>query len=475
MIVSFITKYFKIILTALCVFIILPFFLACRYIHPFFDDFYFAGQISKYGAIGFIRYFYLNWSGRYSEIILMVCANVKISNGSNLQYELFGIFTLLSILCSFYYVSHVLFKSYCSVFNRILITLVVYAFYLTFISEILTAFYWYCSSYYQLCFAFIVVNIGFIIAMLKEAKGWGFKLMVLLLNIFIAGFSEVTVFSFGILYLSILIYRYFAYKKIDTLWLLIFIVFISFGVLNICAPGNLVRMQVAHSVEKPGFIFSSLRALYDLILFHGIYILFKTPFLLLCFLFIPQAKSYIQSDAFPIRILKVNPLYVVLVTLLIFYLQHALSLYGAGYSLQGRVFNFSAFLFYMAFAYNLLVMLYYFLEKKELSSFNIPVTIQKMMLLGMFFLFNISDNSRLLWGDLYRELPAFQEQLCQRYALIENAKRNGMAEVEVPAVKANPKLYIFGEEAKCKTSSFANEPKYLNETAIYFKIGIRIK
>jgi hypothetical protein len=471
----FLTKHFKAVLLLLCLFIIFPYFLACRFIHPFFDDFYFAGQIPQYGAFNFIRYFYSNWSGRYSEIILMVCSNAKISNGSNWQYALVGCITLLCLLASFFYIAQVLFKDYCSFFNRVLITLIVYAFYLTFMSEVFTAFYWYCSSYYQLCLAFIVMNIGFMITLFKGEKGWGFKCMVLLLNIFIAGFSEITVFSFAITYFSILIYNFVQYKKVDRFWLILFLVFIAFGAFNLCSPGNFVRMQVAHKGVKPGFIFSAIRAVYDLILFHGIYIFFKTPFLLLCFLFIPQAKSYMCSTAFPARILKVNPVYAILVTLLIFYLHHALSLYGAGYSLQGRVFNFSAFLFYIAFAYNLLLMLYHFSKKMEESAFNIPSIVQKIALLILLFLFNMSDNNRLLWGDLCRELPAFHRELGQRYALIENAKKSEATAVEVPAVKANPKLYIFGEDAKCQSTSFVNEEKYLKEVGNYFKITVRIK
>lgn len=45
---------------------------------------------------------------------------------------------------------------------------------------------------------------------------------------------------------------------------------------------------------------------------------------------------------------------------------------------------------------------------------------------------------RLLWGYLVRESPAFQKQLTERYKLIENAKKYGAQEVEVPFVKAIP-------------------------------------
>lgn len=474
-IVAFIMRYFKFIFLALCLLTLLPYFLACRYIHPFFDDYFFADQISTHGIGDFVRYFYFNWSGRYSEEFLMAVGNAKIKGASNIQYVLFAVFVLLTQLCSFFYIVQVLFKSYYSFINRILITLIVFAFYLVFMPELFTSFYWYCSSYYQLCLSFLLLNLGLIINMFNQEKGWFYKFNLLVLNVFIAGFSEVTIFSFGLVYLAIIIHHYFKYKKIKTFWLLLLLVFGTFALVNMLSPGNFMRMSVAKSGGGNGFVFSSLRAVYDLILFHGTYTFFKTPFLFLCMLFIPSAIRYLKSENPALKIFNVNPLYSILVTLLIFYLQHALSIYGAGYSLQGRVFNFSIFLFYLAFAYNLLVMLNYFSGKITALYFEIPPVAAKWVLIILVLIFNFSDNNRLLWGDLVRELPAFQKQLIERYELIENAKKNGAMEVEVPLVKAMPKLYIFGEDEKCKTSSFVNEQKYLKEAGQYFKITIKIK
>jgi hypothetical protein len=472
---DFIAKYFKAIIIALCLLAILPYFLACWYIHPFFDDYFFASQIHANGLAGFTRYFYLNWSGRYSEEILMAIVNSKIKDASNVQYFLFGLFVLTSLLCSFFYLVHVIFKSYYSLFNKAIIALTVFAFYLAFMPELFTSFYWYCSSYYQLCLSFLLLNIALIINIFKEEKEWIYKINLLFLNVFIAGFSEVTIFSFGILYFAIVVHHYLKYKKIKTYWLLLLLVFCSCAIFNILSPGNFVRMCIAKSGAENGFIFSSLRAVYDLILFHGVYTFFKTPFLFFCILFLSLAISYLKSGIPLTKIFNVNPLYSIIVTLLIFYLQHALSIYGAGYSLQGRVFNFSIFLFYLAFAYNLLVVLYYFSGKITTPSFKINPLAAKWLMIVIVFLFNFSDNNRLLWGDLARELPAFQKQLTERYELIENAKKNGAKEVEVPLVKAMPKLYIFGEDARCKAGSFANEQKFLDEAGSFFKIIIKTK
>jgi hypothetical protein len=471
--IHLINKYFKTLVLSLCFLTIVPYFLACRFIHPFFDDFLFAHQISGKGVLDFIRYFYLNWSGRYSEVILMVCTNTTIQDGSNVQYALFGVFTLTAVFFSILYIVRVFLKSYCSVYKQVVAALLIFAFYLVFMPELFSAFYWHCSSYYQLCLSFLLLNIGMLVNLFKEEKGWSYKLMVIFLNIFIAGFSEITIFSFSIFYLSIIIHRYSTYKKVDTFWLLLFLIFVSFAAINICSPGNFVRMQTSN--EQPQFFFCSLRAVYDLILFHGVYLFFKTPFLIVCFLFANQAKSYVQSTAASVRIFRVNPWYSLVVTLFIFYLQHALSLYAAGYTLQGRVYNFSIFLFYIAIVYNLMVILYHFSAKMAFDCFKIPFFVQKIMVLLLLFLFNMSDNNRLLWGDLSRELPSFHKELCERYELIENAKKNGATEVEVPAVKAIPKLYIFGEAARCKSSIFVNEEQFLIEVERYFQIHVRVK
>jgi hypothetical protein len=475
MMTSFITKYFKVVLIVLCFVTLLPYFLACRYVHPFFDDYYFADQISYYGPVNFIQHFYSNWSGRYSEVILMVCSNVKIENASNLQYALFAVFTLISILISLFYLVHVLAGTSFSFLRKWIITLMILVFYFVFMPELFTAFYWHCSSYYQLCLSFLLLNIGMLINVLKEEKGWGYKTGLLILNIFIAGFSEVTIFSFGVLYGCIVLHHYFKYKKIKTFWLVLLLVFSVCALANICSPGNMVRMGVSasRSEVQHGLLFCGLRAIYDLVLFHGYYTFFKTPFLFVCLLFLPYAIKFVRSGNPTTRILNVNPVFSILVTLFIFYMHHVLTLVAAGYSLQGRVLNFSIFLFWLAIVYNLLVVLNRVSEKVLFFDVSARPGAFKALMIVIILLFNLSDNNRLLWGDLVRELPAFQKQLTERYELVENAKKNGAQEVEVPFVKAIPKLYIFGEEARCRSSSFANEPKYLGEAEQYFKIHIK--
>lgn len=116
----------------------------------------------------------------------------------------------------------------------------------------------------------------------------------------------------------------------------------------------------------------------------------------------------------------------------------------------------------------------YFSAKLNVHFFDLKPVI-KISLLVIAFLFNMSDNNRLLWGDLFRELPSFQKQLTERYQLIEDAKKSGQTEVFVPLVKARPKLYIFGEEGAKATIYFVNDPKYLRETSDYFKIHVCIK
>lgn len=90
-------------------------------------------------------------------------------------------------------------------------------------------------------------------------------------------------------------------------------------------------------------------------------------------------------------------------------------------------------------------------------------------------LLNFSDNNRLLYGDLVRELPLFQKQLISRYALIREAKKEGKFEINVPLVKASPKLYMLGESARCSKYSFTNDEKFLKEQSLYFNIDIKLQ
>ena len=47
---------------------ILPFFLLCWYAHPSADDFLTANDINKHGHVGYLKYMYLHWAGRYTAI-----------------------------------------------------------------------------------------------------------------------------------------------------------------------------------------------------------------------------------------------------------------------------------------------------------------------------------------------------------------------------------------------------------------------
>lgn len=475
--VAFIKRNVNSIIIILCLFAILPYFIAGSYIHPFFDDYFFASQIDEKGIFGFIRYFYLNWSGRYSEEILMALFNAKIVSSGNIQFVLLAVFIMSAVFFAMFYLVHILFKNYCSLTNRVIIALSGFTFYLVFMPELFTSFYWYCSSYYQLSLAFLLLDIGLIINILIKERSLIYKGGILLLNVFIAGFSEVTVFSVSILYFSIIVYHYIKLKRINTFLILLLLVFITFAMFNLLSHGNIQRMSVSasHTGGGNGFFFSSIRAVYDLILFHGIYTFFKTPFLFLCLLFVPWLIKYLKSDNPIPKIFKVNPLYSILITLFIFYLHHALTLYGAGYSLQGRVFNFSVLLFWLALIYNLFAVLTYFSGKIPSIFSEISPQATKWAFAVIVLLFSFSDNNRLLIGDLTRELPAYQKQMCHRYELIEKAKKNGAQDVIVPQVKAFPKLFLFGEDSKCKTSSFVNEKKFLGEAEMYFKIKIKTK
>ncbi|MCC3151553.1 DUF6056 family protein [Hymenobacter sp. BT770] len=48
---------------------ILPFFLLCWYAHPSADDFLQATDVSKHGHLGYFKYMYLNWTGRYTAMV----------------------------------------------------------------------------------------------------------------------------------------------------------------------------------------------------------------------------------------------------------------------------------------------------------------------------------------------------------------------------------------------------------------------
>jgi FlaA1/EpsC-like NDP-sugar epimerase len=222
-------------------------------------------------------------------------------------------------------------------------------------------------------------------------------------------------------------------------------------------------MNESHSGNS--IVFSAGRALYDLFVFHAAYMIYKSPVLLLLVLLLPFISLLIDRKEIKLAAFNIQPLLSVLICAGIFYTHHFLSLFAGGYSLQGRVFNISLFIAFIAVAFILINCLVYFNLK---LTFNLKFL--KLILLFVFINFLFSDNSRMVIGELTRTLPTLKKELNHRYALIGDAKQNNKTAVEVPRVNIPTQLFNLN-----KDSMTYNSPKYLREISLYYKIDVKLQ
>ncbi|HEX8326328.1 MAG TPA: DUF6056 family protein [Hymenobacter sp.] len=77
---------------------ILPFFLLCFYAHPSADDFLQANDVSKHGHVGYLKYMYLSWTGRYAAMLGWSFLNPVSFGQIGIAYKLGCLLMLVALL-----------------------------------------------------------------------------------------------------------------------------------------------------------------------------------------------------------------------------------------------------------------------------------------------------------------------------------------------------------------------------------------
>lgn len=444
-----------------------PYIIACFYIHPNMDDWTFAAELESRGRAGFISYYYATWSGRFFAFILLSIAKAHVIM-SPIWYKIIPIiFIVLTNLIIYKMIGFFLLEKMKK--TRVLILSVfATAFYITGLQELFSAVFWNCSSYYLLgnvIFLWLVYEILTFMIQGKQISSIKFLKIVIICSL-ICGLTEIYIISLGVVFSFVVLYHFIVSKKIRYDFLILIAVTIICGGLNIFSPGTFARMGVSE-VEN-GLVYSAVRAFYDFIILQ-IAPLFYNGFLLVLLLIFLTAKQFFIGNEKLNKFFKIHPLISLLLVFFVFFLHHAASVYGAGYTLQGRVLNFTNLLFYFSLIFIVLNTVAYFnLEEVKIKP---RISLLYIAVIAV-FTFNFSPNSRVVTKELLYDLPTFDKEMKERYVVINKAISEGADHAIINRVSVNPRVLTLG--AYQENRNYYNSELLCMEMTTFFKIEVSI-
>jgi len=463
-------KYIFLILLFLSIIALVPYIIASFYIHPNADDFTFSKEINDLGTFGFIKHYYQTWSGRFFAFLLLGSTKAHIIQSSywyTLTPNLFILLTGVSI----YSILHLFLKNVISNWKIGIFSLLFLSFYITGLHEMFSAIYWNCSSYYLIANVFFIWFIyEFLIFQIQKNSIKSFNFLKLgILSFLVCGLTEVYIISLIVVFGIIIFHTIINQKKINyPLLILMLIIFIG-GYLNIFSSGSLNRMEISKSDGGLPFIYSAYRAFYNLIILQLAPLLYS-GFLFILILVLIYGHHIIKNNPKLESFFKINPLFTFTSVIFIFYLHHAMSLYGAGYVLQGRVLNITNLLLYLSLMFVIMNIVAYY----KVNQINASKSIGLISLVILAFIINFSSNSRIVGKEIVTDFPTFNREMNSRYKQIISAKSEGKTAITIERISVDLRTLYFGYEY-IPNQSYYNSKKICRDLTAFFDINVTIK
>ena len=444
-----------------------PYILATFYLHPHTDDYVFSNLLNEMGRIDFISYSYNKWLGRFFALFLLSLPKADIINSPYWYTIIPNLFMLLTWF-SIYKLFSLILKEIVSKFKIIIFSMFFFSFYITGLPEVFSAIFWNCSTYYLIANVFFIWFIyEFVNFTLNDYKYKSFNYLKLtILAFLVCGLTEVYIISLIIILGIIVLFKLTRTKKIKYSILLLILIVLIGGYYNILAPGSIKRME-AGTHHNYSFIYSAFRSFYNLIILQ-IAPLFYSGILFLLLLILMYGHKIIESNLKLKKMFNLNPFFTFTTVIFVFYLHHAMSLYGAGYILQGRVLNITNLLLYLSLAFVVMNIVTYYKVKIKLNKF-----VGLISILMIAFSLNFSENSRMVGKEALVDLPIFNSEMNLRYETILKAKKENLNTVYIERISVDLHSLHFGFFQPKK--SFYNSIEICDALSVFFKIEVKIK
>ncbi|QNH62252.1 DUF6056 family protein [Hymenobacter sediminicola] len=304
------------LLAAALILALLPFFALAWYSHPSSDDFLLANGLRDHGLLGYQRYMYLNWTGRYSSVLLWSLFNPVAYGGWELTYRLLPLFFLLAALVTFYSMLRGLLRSFVSVRALWLSSATLLLLLLFQLPSTAEGIYWVTGMYNYLLPALFALLLLVILARyastLEQAAKRRWLLAAVLVTVFVIGANEVLALPLLVALSCFTILRAWQQKRLPLGYSLLTIVAAVACAVSFLAPGNYIRMasEPQHFGVAKAAVLAAAAAGYCVINWLGNGVLLAVTLLLA-----PLSAKLAQQPELPLNQLTRNPL---LITALLF-------------------------------------------------------------------------------------------------------------------------------------------------------------
>lgn len=370
---------------------------------PYVDDFGFATLIQEKGQLGFLHWFYFNWTGNYSSTLLL---SLFAGDPFVWWYNFIPVFiaflnvAMLSIVFRF---------NDFFIFNwkdSISYSLILFSILYISLPELFSAHYWHCSSFYMLSPFLLLLSFWLVFQRFKRELVRSISLTLII--IFMCGFSEILILGLGFMLLSAILFEWNSrVRRFRLIGFLIFAMLVS--LINIFSPGTAQRSSVTNSTnEKVELVIGLKKSIYDFFTMEFGMLGYDHGLVLIVILVIGVLLSR-KSEKFQDFVryednFLLESIFVGLTGLLLFYF--AVFQLIVGYSMLGRILNMIFFISIFGFSLVGVHLIQKYFGRLEMNRrFPAVLVLVFIVLFQVSILF--SANTRGLIASSYRELRTF--------------------------------------------------------------------
>lgn len=440
-------KLLKTISFILLVVFLFLFVYASFFAHPIADDFSYLVSSSKENLIDYLYNQYFIWSGgRYSSNILWFFNPYKFGL---VFYQLSSVSIIISIILGYFLILKSLLENVSNNFlfgiSLLLTCLVLYN-----LPNLAEGIYWYTGAIaYTFSTSLALAYFAIIILYFKN-KYFLNKILhlifILVLSVIIIGFNEVlSLFVLTIICVANIINRP-PHKKL--LFIILLITLACFMTI-LLSPGSANRAALFENNRN--FTYSFIMAMLQTIRFLAKFI--SIPVILLSFVYIKFHNSVYGNNLFLKHFLDINKWISLFMIFFIIFIAAFLPYYATGILGQHRTINLAYVLFLPLWFINLSVWInYYKIQPIKINPIlKVPFSI--IFFLSLFFTSNGYD---IINDILDKKLNQFDNQMNQRYELIEKHKKNNSLELQFQPIK-NPPKTLFVLDIQKDSTDWINE------------------
>lgn len=438
----------------LAVALLIVMFAPLAYKVPYFDDWYFAAEISTNGVVEFCVNFYKNWSGRYTSIVFL---SFFSSNPNSVLYQfvpilMFGLnlgiwFAILRQNKWFKLPSR----------DAFFVSFIHFVLYYGSLAEPFSGLYWHCSSFYLMAPAYFGL---FVLALNSVTRSYYKHVLVICAIVLVAGTMELL-----IMLLCAVLFWISIYFWSDRIKRNVFLSYLALAIVaslvNVLAPGNFGRADVSADIDPTSinYFLVLVKSLYYFIIMDVGVVLGVKNGLVISILTFVLIRVY--SDKISIPKVTARFFWLSLLSFIgVFVLMHCLFIAVAGYPMAGRVLNIVQFFY-------LVLIPFYLLLAEQMYLKKVPINFKKfanpVIILVLVFSITqlVSGERKKIIKSTLTELPEFYNSYQQ---LLFNIEATG--DFESVDFLLQPQAFKLNYHPD-SLNEF-NTEKYRNEMKLYY-------